>query len=224
MRLYAIGDVHGCAALLADVHERIAADLRERPAGYRIIHLGDYADRGPDSAGTIGRLAQMTAEDDRVICLRGNHDQLLMDFLTDPLRAADLFLSNGGDATLASYGVPVGAYDPEELSAELNRLLPPADRAFLFALPLSAGFGDYFFVHGGIRPGVPLEAQVPADLLWIRQEFLLDRRDHGVVVVHGHTPAEEPEVKPNRINIDTGAVFGGPLTCLVLEEAEHRFL
>jgi serine/threonine protein phosphatase 1 len=225
MRIYAIGDIHGCDSMLADVHDRIEADIADlTPPDHRIIHIGDYCDRGPDSAGVIARLARMTEDDDRVICLRGNHDQLLLDFLSDPERHADMFLGNGGDATLASYNVPVGAYEPSELSAALNEMLPAADRAFLNALPLHAEFGDYLFVHAGIRPGVPLEAQKPEDLLWIRDEFLLDKRDHGLVVVHGHTAQEEPETRPNRINIDSGAVFGGPLTCVVLEDAEYRFL
>ena len=102
--------------------------------------------------------------------------------------------------------------------------MPVEDRVFLEALPFSVRLGDYFFCHAGIRPGAPLADQDPYDLIWIRDEFLLDGRDHGVVVVHGHTPADRPEVLSNRINVDTGAVFGGPLTCLVLEGTVHRFL
>jgi serine/threonine protein phosphatase 1 len=225
MRIYAIGDVHGCDAMLAEVHAKIAADLAARPASdHRIVHIGDYADRGPDSAGVIGRLAAMTANDRRVICLRGNHDQMLIDFLTDPEAGAPILLGNGGKETLRSYGVALRSANYATLGRQLRELMPEAHRAFLEALPLATQFGDYLFAHAGIRPGVPLGAQDPVDLIWIRDEFLFDGRDHGVVVVHGHTPATEPEVRSNRINIDTGAVYGGPLTCLVLEGSEQRFL
>jgi diadenosine tetraphosphatase ApaH/serine/threonine PP2A family protein phosphatase len=226
MRIYAIGDVHGCDAMLAEVHERIAADLAANPpADHRVIHVCDYADRGPNSAGVVARLAKLTAESDRAICLRGNHDQMLIDFLLAPESGGPLFFDNGGDATLSSYGIAGatgGGY--AQLARELATRMPPADLAFIHALPLTARFGDYLFVHAGIRPGVPIEAQDPQDLIWIREEFLKSRRDHGVVVVHGHTPARKPETKANRINVDTGAVYGGPLTCVVLEGTEYRFL
>ncbi|MCR4282896.1 MAG: serine/threonine protein phosphatase, partial [Bauldia sp.] len=212
LRLYAIGDVHGCDAMLAEVHGRIAADLAQRPAAdHRIIHIGAYVDRGPESAGVIGRLAALTATDPRVVCLRGNHDQMLIDFLDDPAEGGAIFLHNGGKETLRSYGVGNRSLSYEKLGARLAEAMPPAHRAFLGALPLTVRFGDYLFVHAGIRPGVPLDAQDPHDLIWIRDEFLCDTRDHGEIVVHGHTPASAPEVRANRINIDTGAVFGGLL-------------
>jgi serine/threonine protein phosphatase 1 len=227
LRLYAIGDVHGCEAKLTAVHDAIAADLASRPSpDHRIIHIGDYADRGPDSAGVIGRLARLTASDPRVICLRGNHDQLLLNFLADPEEHAPMLLRNGGKETLRSYGVQLRSRAYGQLGQELMEKMPAADRAFLEAMPTSVQFGDYFFCHAGIRPGVSPSEQDPYDLLWIREEFLMDRRDHGVVVVHGHTvtATQRPEVHPNRIDIDTGAVFDGPLTCLVLEGTAHRFL
>ncbi len=229
MRLYAIGDVHGCYDMLTETHEKIAADLAGRPvADHRIIHIGDYTDRGADSAGVVERLARMSEADKRVICLCGNHDALFTGFLSDPAEYGPTWLSNGGGATLRSYGVTPSrslfGFDYHRLSGQLAQALPPVHRAFLSALPLTAGFGDYLFVHAGIRPGVPLEAQDPEDLIWIREDFLWDGSDHGVVVVHGHTPAHAPEVLPNRINIDTGAVYGGPLTCLALEGTEYRFL
>ncbi len=129
----------------------------------------------------------------------------------------------------SSYGVTpsrslFGGFDYRRLSEQLAQALPAAHRAFLESLPLTARFGDYLFVHAGIRPGVPLEDQDPEDLIWIREDFLWDGSDHGFVVVHGHTPANPPEVMPNRINIDTGAVYGGPLTCLALEGTDYRFL
>ncbi len=230
MRLYAIGDVHGCDAMLAEVHDRIARDLIDRPvADHRIIHVGDYTDRGPDSAAVIARLARMTADNARVICLKGNHDALFAGFLADPEGQGPNWLANNAEATFRSYGVSLnrslwGAVDYDDLAERLAAALPPGHRAFLNGLDLTARFGDYLFVHAGIRPGVPLDRQDPDDLIWIRDDFLWDGRDHGFVVVHGHTPVDEPEVMPNRIDIDTGAVYGGTLTCLALEGTDYRFL
>jgi serine/threonine protein phosphatase 1 len=227
LRLYAIGDVHGCDDALAAVHAAIATDLVWRPvADHRIIHVGDYTDRGPDSAGVVERLVELTARDTRVLCLRGNHDQKLLDFLAHPAEAAPAFFSFGGKATLKSYDVNARGQNYDGLGRQLAEKIPAAHRAFLAQLPYSVRFGDYFFCHAGIRPDVPLEAQTPDDLMWIRDGFLGDASDFGVVVVHGHTVTEtlKPEIKPNRVDIDTGAVFGGPLTCLVLEGTEMRFL
>lgn len=227
LRVYAIGDVHGCDDLLAAVHARIAEDLAASPvADHRIVHVGDYDDRGPASAAVIERLAELSARDPRVLCLRGNHDQMLLDFLADPEERGASFLVNGGKATLRAYGVNLRAANYARLAGDLAAALPETHRRFLETLPFSVRIGDYFFCHAGIRPGVALEAQTPDDLLWIRDEFLRDKRDHGVVVVHGHTVTDEmrPEIHPNRIAIDTGAYAGGPLTCLVLEGRSQRFL
>ena len=225
MRVYAIGDVHGCDGLLAEAHAKIAAELAARPApDHRVIHVGDYSDRGPDSAGVIGRLARLSAENPHIVCLRGNHDDLLLDFLDDPLGVGPTFLANGGGATLASYGITTGGRSLAGLAEQLAQAMPPGHRTFLAALTYTARFGDYFFCHAGVRPGVPLDAQDPYDLVWIREEFLFDERDLGAVIVHGHTPSTTPQVRRNRIGIDTGAVFGGPLTVLVLEGSRYRFL
>lgn len=229
MRLYAIGDVHGCDRLLAEAHDKIEADLAADPPGdHRIIHIGDYVDRGPASAAVLDRLVGWN-EDRRVVCLRGNHDELMRRFLDDPLEAGPTWLYNGGDRTLASYGVSADGWTDSnrmllDLGRQLAERLPEAHRDFLEGLDYSAGFGDFFFCHAGIRPGIPLAQQSAEDLLWIRYEFLNDSRDFGVVVVHGHTPSPEHEVLRNRINIDTGAVFTGLLTVIALEGTEHRFL
>lgn len=229
LRLYAIGDVHGCDDLLAAMHQRIADDLAaDPPADHRIVHIGDYVDRGRQSDRVVARLAALAASDPRVLSLRGNHEQLLLDFLADPVAGAAPFLRNGGQETITAYGVPFARH-PERpgyahLAEGLGAAMPAGERAFLGALPLMLRFGDFLFVHAGIRPGVPIEAQTAEDLLWIREEFLADERDHGVVVVHGHTPVAKAEPRANRINIDTGAVFTGRLTCLVLEGTAGRIL
>ncbi|MCP4380463.1 MAG: serine/threonine protein phosphatase [Hyphomicrobiales bacterium] len=230
MRIYAIGDVHGCDTMLVDAHRAIADDLTSRPVkDHRIVHLGDYVDRGPASAAVIQRLADRVRSDPRTICLRGNHDTWLLDFLTDPHTNGRPWLTYGGAETMLSYGVNgaspnASARQLDRLSTRLSEQLPDADRSFLQACPLTTRFGDFFFCHAGIRPGVSLEEQAEDDLIWIREPFLSDRRDHGVVVVHGHTPVAQPDARVNRINIDTGAVFGGPMTVLALEGCAYRFL
>ena len=229
LRLYAIGDVHGCDDLLAEAHGKIAADLAARPAGdHRIIHVGDYIDRGPDSSAVVERLSRLAERDGRVLCLKGNHEDMLFDFLGDPVGGGSNFLSNSGNTTLASYGVEIEqASSPRDLIGLVHALamqMPVHHRKFLGRLPNSVRFGDFFFCHAGVRPGIPLDAQDPFDLMWIRKGFLDSDADFGAVVIHGHTPAPEPEIRPNRINIDTGAVLWGKLTTLVLEGNEHRFL
>ncbi len=228
-RLYAIGDVHGMDDMLADAHRNIADDLAERPVvDWRLVHVGDYVDRGRASAGVIERLARFSADDPRVVCLMGNHDELMLGFLSEPMLCGPTWLGNGAPATLASYGIAV----PEgldfdglaTLSARLGSALPESHRDFLAGLRRSVQFGDFFFCHAGIRPGVALERQTDQDLVWIRDPFLSSDRAHGAVIVHGHTPVTAPEVRPNRIDIDTGAVYGGPLTVLALDGTGYRFL
>jgi len=230
MRLYAIGDVHGSDDLLAEVHAEIAADLATHPSEtHRIIHLGDYVDRGPDSAAVIERLSRMSAADERVLCLRGNHEEMLLDFLADPVANGTLWLNNAGDSTLRSYGINADQWRDNsrhmiKLAERFDAALPADHRDFLNDLDYTARFGDFFFCHAGVRPGVPFEAQDRFDLIWIREKFLASDIDFGAIVVHGHTPQHEPQVRPNRINIDTGAVLGGQLTCLALEGNTYRFL
>ncbi len=230
LRVYAIGDVHGRDDLLAEAHVKIAADLVARPVDdHRLIHLGDYVDRGPNSAAVIERLVRAMDDDARVLCLKGNHEQMLLEFLDHPVDGGPTFFSNGGLATLTSYGLPpdshfFGNRDMIEAGDRLAAAMPAAHRAFLDFLGLSATFGDFFFCHAGVRPGVPLDRQEAHDLTWIRGAFLNSDVDFGKVVIHGHTPVDRPEIKTNRIDIDTGAVFSGVLTTIALEGAELRFL
>lgn len=227
MRLYAIGDVHGRLDCLAAMHALIEAELaRDRPADWRIVHLGDYVDRGPQAAQVLDFLAEATARDSRVIALRGNHDEGVLDFLADP-PTAGLFLDCGGSATAASYGVVLDMTSREALMRGRDALaasMPPAHLRFLRNLPCSVSFGDFFFCHAGIRPGVPLDEQDPRDLIWIRGEFTRHPHLHGKVIVHGHTPHHEPEVMGNRVNVDTMAFETGRLTALVVDGSDKRFL
>jgi serine/threonine protein phosphatase 1 len=228
LRIYAIADIHGRLDLLHDVMSRIAVDATSnRPSGeLLLVFLGDYVDRGPSSAQVLDYLIKVKGEWSTVI-LKGNHEAMLLDFLEDPL-----VLKNwgawGGFNTLLSYDVapPLQPSDEDcrRLSAELKAALPRSHFDFLAGLPLTLSRDDYFFVHAGIRPGVPLEGQTEADLLWIRDEFLLYERRFEKCVVHGHTPVREPEFRSNRINLDTGAYATGRLSCLVLEEDRRRLL
>ncbi|MGE5538416.1 MAG: metallophosphoesterase family protein [Gemmatimonas sp.] len=227
-RIYAVGDIHGRADLLADLHRMIVADAATAPARKVVVYLGDYVDRGLQSRQVIDMLANEPLAGFERVHLKGNHEEAMLEFLADP-RIGPSWTQFGGAATLMSYGAGrVTPASPESAfaaaQAALAENLPPAHLAFLRDLALCREEGGYWFVHAGARPGVPLDEQSPEDMLWIRDEFLLSREAFGRVVVHGHTITDEPEVCVNRIGIDTGAFATGRLTCLVLEGAERRFL
>ena len=230
-RLYAVGDIHGRLDLLRALLEKIAADAANAPEALkRIIFIGDYVDRGMESRGVIDLLLQKPPDGFQPsVFLKGNHEDSMLKFLADPV-AAQQWLSYGGLATLFSYGVPMQQDRKQTterltLAAEALRAnLPKEHRQFLDALKMNETVGDYFFVHAGVRPGVPLDAQDDEDMMWIRDEFLGSTVNFGKVVVHGHTISEQPEVFSNRIGIDTGAFATGRLTCLVLEAERRRFL
>lgn len=221
LRIYAIGDVHGCADRLAALHARIGEDARARPARRVVLlHLGDYVDRGEDSAGVIERLlAPPPAPGMEVVNLLGNHEVMMLDACDprSPPGALPFWLENGGEETLASYRA-----DPEDPA--FWEAIPREHLALLHGCQLRWACGDYLFVHAGIRPGVPLGQQDPFDLIWIREPFLSYEGDLAQVVVHGHTPTTLPAIRSHRIGIDTGACFGGDLTCLVLEGQRLRFI
>lgn len=220
-RIYAVGDVHGCADRLLALHAQIAADAAARPvARISLVHLGDYVDRGPDSAGVLEHLlAPPPVPGAEVINLAGNHETMFLDACDPgaPHGALPFWLDNGGAETLASYGTDAA----EEGWWEA---VPPSHLDFLHHCRLRWSAGSYLFVHAGIRPEVPLDQQDPFDLLWIREPFLSFPGTLPWVVVHGHTPSPAPCLRPHRIGIDTGACFGGTLTCLVLEENRMGFL
>lgn len=228
LRVYAVGDIHGELSALDDLLGKIAADLPDLAArGIRpvVVFLGDYVDRGPDSRGVLDRLSADPLPGAECRFLMGNHEDAVLAALADP-RTMPPWLQFGGGETLASYGIRVGhgSRSQDEAGAALARAMPERHRAFLAGLELSAIYGDYAFVHAGIRPGRPIEQQDRDDLLWIRDPFLGSRRWHGKVVVHGHTIVERPELLANRIAIDTGAYATGILSCLVLEGTGRRIL
>ncbi|MEZ5800775.1 MAG: metallophosphoesterase family protein [Nitratireductor sp.] len=224
-RVYAIGDIHGRLDLLERMLGVIDADIAANPASQpTIMFLGDYVDRGPNSSGVVDRLVSL-ADDPRHVMLRGNHDQRLQDFVDDADIDGEAFLYWGGLATVASYGVDVtGEHTPQVLSRELARVFPSRHRRFLQNLPYYHSIGDYFFVHAGVRPGVPLDAQDSHDLMWIRRDFLVHQGSFGKVIIHGHTPVDWVDAQPNRINVDTCAYDSGVLSCVVLEGNKWRSL
>jgi calcineurin-like phosphoesterase family protein len=227
--LYAVGDIHGRADLLADLLRQIEIDAAGRNASKTtLVFVGDYVDRGPDSRGVVEMLLHDLPPGFDALFLKGNHEALLLDFVADP-DMLNHWRINGGGATMESYGVDVAGLlaakaSPVVWHAVFTAKLPEPHLAFYESLRLRVAVGDYIFVHAGIRPGVPLDAQDETDLIWIRHEFLDAAESFGPVVVHGHTPKDAPVVKPNRIGIDTGAVFTGRLTALRLQDGEQGFL
>jgi serine/threonine protein phosphatase 1 len=221
-RIYAVGDVHGCLDRLKAVHALIADDLAARPVRQPLlVHLGDYVDRGVDSAGVVALLADRVAMPDMpTVNLMGNHEHMMLDAVASgEVEAVELWLANGGTESLLSWGVPRSA-QPQDWAS----YLPVPHLLFLRDLALRHEAGGYLFAHAGVRPGVPLDRQSRHDLIWIREPFLSAKVSFGAVVVHGHTPRPEPVVRPNRIGVDTGAVMGGALTCVVLEEDRLGFI
>ena len=221
MTTYAIGDIHGHIDLLHRAHDLIAAD-----GGGTVVHLGDLVDRGPDSRGVVEYLRAGLAAGRPWVVLKGNHDRMFTRFLNDPKQPEPGLRSDlswlhpglGGAATLASYGVRNAGDRPvAPVHADAVQVVPPDHRAFLSALPVLHRTDDAVFVHAGIRPGVALDRQAETDLVWIRAGFLDDPRDHGTLIVHGHTALDAPTHYGNRLNIDSGAAYGGPLTAVVLE-------
>lgn len=228
--VYAVGDVHGRADLLEKMHAAILKDSLDVPAERKVVvYLGDYVDRGPASKKVVDILLDKPLKGFERVHLMGNHEAFLIEFLND-LEAGPGWFFNGGLTTLSSYGVKIGKHDElsyevlQRVQSELLAKMPKAHLDFYKTLDFSRTEGDFFFVHAGIRPGVPLDNQTDEDMLWIREEFLGCEDDFGKVIVHGHTITWEPEVKPNRIGIDTGAFASGVLTALVLEGREQDFL
>jgi serine/threonine protein phosphatase 1 len=227
-RAYAIGDVHGRLDLLEELLARIEADNEARGAAKTyLVLLGDLIDRGPDSAGVIERFVSHPPRWARPVYLQGNHEEFLLDILNGQEDTVAHWLTYGGYECAASYGVSQGSTlnaTSHEIVERLRAAVPPSHIEFLGKMADSFRFGDYLFVHAGIRPGVPIAEQSQRDLRWIREGFLDCPDDHGVVVVHGHTIVDKVEQLSNRIALDTGAYRTGVLTALGIEGGERWFL
>ncbi len=227
MQSYAIGDIHGHLDLLIAEHSKIAADrVLHGTDNAPIVHVGDLVDRGPDSQGVIEYLRAGIARGENWIVLKGNHDRMFTGFLTnmkhqdEGLRAELSYLHYkiGGATTLASYGVKNAAdRRVAKVHAEAVAAVPTAHREFLERCPTSFAHGEILFVHAGVRPGVPLDQQTETDLVWIRGPFLIEPVSYGPLIVHGHTAIDRPRNYGNRVNIDSGAAYGGPLSTVLID-------
>jgi len=205
-RTYALSDIHGCLSKLEGLVAQCRADAKDESA--KFVFLGDYIDRGPDTRGVVEYMMDFQArQPGRVICLCGNHEDLALAAVFDHLEITQ-WMVNGGDAALHSYGVAT----PAEI--------PKKHVDWMRALPTHHDDGQRFFVHAGVNPSRPLDRQDRRDMLWMREPFLSDRRDYGRFIVHGHTPQKggQPDLRSNRVNIDTAAVLGGPLTAAIFDD------
>jgi len=203
-KTYVIGDIHGCLYMLKRLMDKIQWD----PAKDELIFVGDYIDRGPDPKGVIDYIISLMGKSSKIQCLIGNHEVIFLDYIKGKDRR--LFLMNGGMNTLESYAF--------HLVETEDDLLPPAHKEFFGSLKYVIELEEYYIVHAGFRPGVPLDEQDPDDLVWIRDPFIYSTYDFGKKVIFGHTPFHEPLVMDNKVGIDTGAVYGNRLTCLELPE------
>jgi diadenosine tetraphosphatase ApaH/serine/threonine PP2A family protein phosphatase len=230
-RIYAIGDIHGCSDLLETLLDQITADnlIRADMQSKKLVFLGDYIDRGPDSARVIDILMRGLPDGYEAIFLKGNHEAMLLEALEDS-KSALFWMQNGGRETIASYAFrkelldSVSEPDTDDPMPVFAQHLPPEHLDFLTSLQHSYQCGDYFFAHAGVHPDRPLNEQKDRDLMWIRDRFLFSEKDFGKTIVHGHTPTREVDTADNRIGIDTAAVYGGKLTALMLEGQQRKFL
>ena len=220
-RAYAVGDIHGRLDLLEQLLSRIESEILDRPkVKTSIVFLGDLIDRGPSSAQVIERLRTYSPAGASAHFIMGNHEEVMLRVLAGDSSLISSWLKFGGEETLRSYGLDrrkLGAMAPDELLSRIREAVPTQHVEFLEGFADSISFGNYLFVHAGIRPGIDLAEQARSDLRWIRQPFLEDETDHGFVVVHGHTITNSVEVTSNRIGIDTGAFCTGKLTALGIE-------
>jgi serine/threonine protein phosphatase 1 len=227
-RAYAVGDIHGRLDLLEPLLAKIAEDARTRPARRTyIIFLGDLIDRGPDSAGVVERLRNYRPDFATPIFLAGNHEEVMLRVVEGEPDILSDWLKFGGAECLASYGIDAGALtrmEPNKVVELLRSKIPRAHIEFLEGFADTFQFGDYLFVHAGIRPGIPLAEQDQFDLRWIREPFLSGTDEHGPIVVHGHTIVSEVDERSNRICIDTGAYHSGILTAVGIEDDQRWYL
>lgn len=229
--IYAVGDIHGRHDLLGTMNQRILEDARQRQATSRqIVYLGDYVSRGIDSRRVVDMVLAPPYAGFSKICLKGNHEDLLLRFLAGDFDAGRHWFDHDGLGTLAHYGVTIRDTDARNdsnmalLREQFAAALPAPHLDFFCSLQVSHHAGGYYFVHAGIRPGVPLPRQSAADCMWMREPFLSSDADHGAVIVHGHSISEQVVLRSNRIGIDTAAYRTGTLTCLVLDGVTRTVL
>lgn len=227
-RLYCVGDIHGRDDLLINIHGQIAEDLQSYQDDITIVYVGDYIDRGMNSRQVLDRLVTKHFLSEYSVFLRGNHEQVLLNFLEDD-RVGPTWLTFGGHATLTSYGValakiPTKRQDYIEIQQGLRENLPDAHLQFLRETLFCYQAGTYFFAHAGINPKYSIDRQNTDDLMWVREKFTSSKNNFDKIIVHGHSITDQAEFKTNRIGIDTGAYASGVLTCLVLEGKEQRLL
>lgn len=224
--VYAVGDVHGCLRELTEAESRIADDPVPADKAKLIVHLGDYVDRGPDSAGVLDYLSRPSPHGIERVCLCGNHDDLMTAYVRNPA-AHGSWLGLGGHATLKSYGITSAQgrmRRPDALREALREAIPAHHLAFIDGLPVSLELGDVLFVHAGVHPARPLEDQTDHDMMWIREPFLSTGPGFPVTVVHGHTPAVDITTGPGRIGIDTAACVTGRLSVLRVDAGVFTLL
>ena len=232
-QVFAVGDIHGCKELLNVIHNKIIEASKNKEGEKLLIYLGDYIDREPDIKGTIQTLIDFQPENFTKVFLLGNHEQMLLDFMAGKRNSLYIWLGNGGLETLESYGCDVNSYidhsmelkHEELIRKQFTRLLPFSHKNFFNQLILNYEWGNYFFVHAGINPDLPIEKQEKETMLWTREKnFFNPKMTCSKIIVHGHTPVEKIEKYPFRINLDTGSFYSGKLSCLKIENGKLSFL
>ena len=231
--VYAVGDIHGCKSLVDNMHDKIVETSKKIQGEKLLIYLGDYIDRGPDIKATIQSLIDFKPKDFTKVFLLGNHEQMLLEFIAGSRNSPYIWISNGGLETLESYGTDISKYidNTMELSfdkkirEEFIEFLPFSHKDFFNQLQFNFIWEDYFFVHAGINPSIPLDRQEKETMLWTREKsFFNPKMTYNKIIVHGHTPAEKVEHYPFRINLDTGSFYSGKLSCLKIENGKLSFL
>ena len=232
-QVFAVGDIHGCKELLNVIHNKIIEASKNKEGEKLLIYLGDYIDREPDIKGTIQTLIDFKPKNFTIVFLLGNHEQMLLDFMAGKRNSLYIWLGNGGLETLESYGSDMNSYidnamelkDEELIRKQFTRLLPFSHKNFFNQLMLNYEWGNYFFVHAGINPDLPIEKQEKETMLWTREKnFFNPKMTYNKIIVHGHTPVEKIEKFPCRINLDTGSFYSGKLSCLLIEDRNLKFI
>ena len=226
--IYAIGDVHGCFDFQVQLEQKIIEDGIELSGEKLIIYLGDLVDRGENSAAVIEHCQTPLPDGFKRICICGNHDQAFLEFVENPKMTSE-WMQFGGDKTLGSYGLDVEHFKSLKLGAKdfaelVQQSIPPYHVQFLREMPVALVTPKVIFVHAGMRPGLAFDKHTDEDFMWVRQEFLIEKRATDKIIVHGHTPSDKPILGPGRVGIDTGAYAGGTLTALKLVPGKIEFL